>query len=997
MSMDTEELAAGAALEAAVAKPSLLAGDDVAGGDLGEEQSGPPELVYIRPSVVRTTLAAALATAAAAWMVAGMFSGFLLPRGMALVGVTIGALLVMVSYRGRQRILQYLVAPAAMLVGALAVLPDARGGTSSLPALVIEAVRSGGLLQAPVPFDPGWRFILIVLFAIVAAGAASLAISNNRPKLAVLLPLPITVLAGLVQPADVVVASAAVSVGLTLAGMSLANGAELSREAAVGARFETRRLLRSAVMAVAMVVALVVLSKADILFPQPDRNRVVPPTRPTVPPPQPDSELFTASLPYLTPLRLGVIDVYSYPKDNAWLLPPFDAKRLKPVVSGNLPDAKTPPGKPISVTFKMGNESGHSLPDVGGTYQVKGLNGSALYDPRTETVRLANRVTPGLKYTVLAASVPTGKQLAEAPAPPLDKVRDFADVPPPPDQVQQLLIKAPNTNLWDRLQFMRAAFYSKVVAAGGGKPVDVSPQRVVEMLNGKEASPYEITAGETLLARWAGVPARMGYGYYGGDQKSDGTFSIHPRNGSTWLEVYFTGYDWVPIVGVPQSAKASTSQSDKQNTQIRPAEDLSLVVYVAMRADVYQALYEVLRYWLAILVPVALLILALVVVSPGLAKRLRSIRRRSWGLNGTPRQRIAVAYCEFRDLASDLTVGDGSATPLMFLDSFEADTEHQELAWLVTRALWGDLRRDLRTEDAEEGELLAASVSTRMAEGQPGFYRFLAFVSRTSLRAPYSAEVPNLWPGAGGLRLTTRARSLFSARAARRQVAAVATMLVFLAGCGGTAAVTHASTTVPDGLVPGSIGDLSMVRENAAEKTFKRPGSMVDDGRVYSVHNTQLDTTEASIQISRISNDIQLDDKDIYNKTVKEVQATIGVERFRRVELPGQRAYMRRLPDQSVYLWFQRDKHLMFVLITRKAFGDNPSDGLLKALVRYEQGKPAGEVDLTNPTPSPSASASTGPPAPIRPGAPPSASSSASPGALPASSPNPAVSPSPST
>ena len=39
-----------------------------------------------------------------------------------------------------------------------------------------------------------------------------------------------------------------------------------------------------------------------------------------------------------------------------------------------------------------------------------------------------------------------------------------------------------------------------------GQPV----AKVDDMLNGGEATPYQITAAEALLARWAGVPSRPG-------------------------------------------------------------------------------------------------------------------------------------------------------------------------------------------------------------------------------------------------------------------------------------------------------------------------------------------------------------------------------------------------------------------------------------------------------------------------------------------------------
>src|SRR5947209_13026712 len=59
------------------------------------------------PVPVLTTIAAsALASAAAAWLVAGAFKGFL-PEAVALTGVILGAGLVWLSYRTRREFIQY--------------------------------------------------------------------------------------------------------------------------------------------------------------------------------------------------------------------------------------------------------------------------------------------------------------------------------------------------------------------------------------------------------------------------------------------------------------------------------------------------------------------------------------------------------------------------------------------------------------------------------------------------------------------------------------------------------------------------------------------------------------------------------------------------------------------------------------------------------------------------------------------------------------------------
>ena len=68
------------------------------------------------------------------------------------------------------------------------------------------------------------------------------------------------------------------------------------------------------------------------------------------------------------------------------------------------------------------------------------------------------------------------------------------------------------------------------------------------------------------------------------------------------------------------------------------------------------------------------------------------------------------------------------------------------MAWLVTRGLWGDLRRDVTEQDVHAAEEMAASVTRRLVRAQPFTTRLGALASCASLRSPWSTELPNAWP-----------------------------------------------------------------------------------------------------------------------------------------------------------------------------------------------------------------------------------------------------------
>src|SRR5207248_9886183 len=131
--------------------------------------------------------------------------------------------------RQRRTAVQYLLVPAAFLLGYLAavVLPNATDAKGTVPHLVRAAIRNGGLPQPPVPFDPGWRFLAVALVVLVGGAAASLGTGLRRPRLAVLVPVPVVVAAALNQPKGRELASGAVAVVLLVGALMAAFTAEL--------------------------------------------------------------------------------------------------------------------------------------------------------------------------------------------------------------------------------------------------------------------------------------------------------------------------------------------------------------------------------------------------------------------------------------------------------------------------------------------------------------------------------------------------------------------------------------------------------------------------------------------------------------------------------------------------------------------------------------------------------------------------------------------------
>lgn len=882
-----------------------------------------------------TCAAALLAALSFGWLAGSAFAGPL-ARLVGVAGAVVGVAAAYASTRSsRPSLVQYAGAALAVVLGALLVLPDATAGTSAL-GLVEEAVRGGGLGDPPVAFDPGWRPLLLIATALLGEAAAALALALRSPRAATGVAVPFVVGAALLQPPGGELTGTLVALLLLLASLVVSLGADLAAEGASSGGFELRRLARGA-GALAVIGALLAgASQVGFLFPSTTSEDVVPPMRPPRTPPGPDRVLFTVTADAPMTWRLGTLDVY---RDGAWMTPPFDPARQVDL-AGDVPTTAPgetrgplPTGRTTTVRYSLQGLTGKSLPGTADPRAVRGLSG-VQYDPRTQGLRTTGtRLRAGTAYDVVTSLPPTGATLSAA-GPAAPQVQEYLEVPPPPPEVVRLLTQAPEQP-FARLQFVREALFANVVAAGAGDPIDLSPERAAEVLAGDDATPYEITATEALLARWAGVPSRLGYGWFGGDRTSGG-FEIRPKHGATWLEAHFTGVGWVPIVGTPPQARTSLSNTDKNaDPSVQASKELALVVYVPVRLSTVQLLYLEARYYAVRVLPVALLLaLAVALVAPA-AKLVRRLRRRRTALRAGPVVRVAAAYAELRDVVTDLSIAGPAVSPLELLERVEPDDEHTELAWLVTRAVWGDLRDALAADDVTAAEELSRSVTRRLRRAQQAFSRISAALSRASLREPWTRELPNGWARAPRWVLPTAAGTV---------VAVLASVVAV--------AVTRdepppaAPVALPNAVAPASVGDVELVREADAEQAFvrARATSLAGDGRVLSLR--QGDVVQGSLQVVGLVAEADTRDR----RTRQEVLQGLGRGRFEPGRLGEERVFRIVLPEQRLLLAFDPDGRGYSLMVTRAAF--TQADAVFAAVLAFRRGeRPGTIVDVPVPDP----------------------------------------------
>lgn len=728
-------------------------------GDGAVDDEAPPPLT----AVIRPVLAGGLATCAAGLVAGGIFGSWP-ARLTGVAGAAIGAGWALATVRSRRPTTWQAAFPVAVVVlAALSLIPRGEA-PSRVFALIGDAVAAGRLFRPPVPYDPGWTPLLVGMTAFIGYAAAWVGAGLGRPRLAVALPLPVVAFTMITQPDDGQFIAGVGALVPLLAALGVLYGGDTDRASQLSGDFEVKRAVRGLIALVPGVGLLVALGNASFLFPEPVYDPTEQPQKPRAVPLSEarDRVLFevVTDADITGPWRAGVLDVYD-PEDHFWKAPPRDLGDFPDgfVLSPHRLDA--PQLTVTIITRDLGNSA--VFPTLAGVTRLDFAGGppdGARFDARTELVRMASgRVPADVTYTMRLPAYPTEAQFEAAPA--LADRTAFADqlaIGDPPPRVRALLADAP-PEPWARLDFLRSKLLSNVVAAGGGVPVEIPPERVDEMLtppeelppdedgeppDGPEATPYEIVAAEAMLARWAGVPSRIGFGFDGLNIE-DGLATVRPRNSAQWLEVYFEGIGWTPLIGSPQQARSSLDPAEARfNPTVLPSDDVAVEVYIPFELEDLTQLYQRIRNQIIRWSPLVALGLTGWITWPFFAKIHRRAKRRRWAAARGPRAQIAVEYAEFRDLATDLNVADIYSTPLEYLFEVVDDDEHAEFAWLVARALYGDLADAVTTEDVLAAESMGASLRRRLARAQPLQVQALAYLSRASLRQPYSTEVPNI-------------------------------------------------------------------------------------------------------------------------------------------------------------------------------------------------------------------------------------------------------------
>ena len=703
-----------------------------------------PEEVVVDESPLRHTLAVLAPVIGAGALAGGIFSAAVVPRAVAILAGGGGCALAYGLRRTRSvTVVMVGFAGGLLVIGILGgVLVGGPGVVGNVPTLIRDALHEARLVRPPIDMTAGFGTLVALIMGGAGFCATWTAIVVRKPSIGLLLPLPVAAVVAISLPDDAKLASGLVLLVLFGIGLGILSGDRAGTGTnRLPLRFELIRTVRGLPLVAAVCIGLVFLGKTGFLFPTPVISPQLQAQKPNTVPIQdvPDRVLFTVLSTVTGPWVVGVLDVYD---GSDWRLPPFDEARLTDVSSSGVVDGSLPAG--VAATFTVRNLSGAVLPVLPNTVGVEATGPRLAYDSRSGNLRLVEGQIPdGFVYKVAAAATPMVADVAaDNGSAPSDIQARFTDIPPAPPAVTALLAQAPTTSKWAEFDYLRTYILKNVTATGAGTPVSVTPERVQEILGSatKEASPFEIVAIQAMLGRWMGLPSRIAYGFDGG-QKNGDVLEVHPRNGASFPEVYFPRHGWLPVIGTPAHAKESAS-SDPQYQQVQqgvtPSEDVAVPLYLPIETPGTSALYEQVRN-IAIAVGVVLLALALAyLLVPVVRKAVVRARRRAAARRAGPRARVVEAYAEWRDTLADFGYEHPSDTPIMLLQRFAPDAEHAQLAWLVTRALWGDLHDDVTDVVAADAEELAGTLRRRLAQAHQLTVRLVAGLSRRSLRTGYA-------------------------------------------------------------------------------------------------------------------------------------------------------------------------------------------------------------------------------------------------------------------
>jgi transglutaminase-like putative cysteine protease len=208
------------------------------------------------------------------------------------------------------------------------------------------------------------------------------------------------------------------------------------------------------------------------------------------------------------------------------------------------------------------------LPVYSNTIRMNDLDGAWSFDGNQEVIYSRRDSTKGKQYTfdyIRARYSPsdlrTAEPLGENDAAFRELYTQHPTDPTVDDKVAEL-IEGKSTD-YDKVRALYYYFtkdngftYSLSTQAAGGST------DIAAFLQTKTGYCQQYAAALAWMARAAGVPARVAFGFTRGDQRDGDAYVITNRNAHAWTEVYLKGFGWIPFDATPSASVPGSARSD---------------------------------------------------------------------------------------------------------------------------------------------------------------------------------------------------------------------------------------------------------------------------------------------------------------------------------------------------------------------------------------------------------------------------------------------------
>ena len=357
---------------------------------------------------------------------------------------------------------------------------------------------------------------------------------------------------------------------------------------------------------------------------------------------------------------------------------PGDGWSAGPLVDASLPETVAPDQSQLSVQNLSFRD--RFLPVYAGMSSITGLDAGWSYDPDLEAVHREDLSEPP-SYQMTATLTRAGAdQLRTDTVTPDSRLVETGAVPELVAQ-ETARITAGAPTAFDKAQALQQYFtdpangfvYSLSVPTGS------SGDALVDFLQLKQGYCEQYASAMAVMARVAGLPARVAVGFTQGEQQADGSWLITSHDAHAWVEVRFDGAGWVrfdptPLGGgqggqqgfqdaAPTTSSAGSATSaaptisgqapDGGQSEEIPTGGAAVPSSTDRASGTPTGVDIPAGAWWSLL---AIAVLALAVAGPTLARAFRRRRHLTAAALGGPAGATA-AWAEIEDLAVDHGLG----------------------------------------------------------------------------------------------------------------------------------------------------------------------------------------------------------------------------------------------------------------------------------------------------------------------------------------------------